>query len=159
MFCSFFFFFQAEDGIRDADVTGVQTCALPIYDCWESGGSFSDQASLVQQSMQTPQFKESPSIDELLGLSDTSDALSPIEKIEANPVVAGSIAASSVAVQPQADVKSQSADSVDLIEVLMKELGLESLPPSQKDSLVKDVSSMLNETVAKLIDLLRARTT
>src|SRR5436305_14363078 len=26
----FFFFFQAEAGIRDADVTGVQTCALPI---------------------------------------------------------------------------------------------------------------------------------
>ncbi len=26
-----FFFFQAEDGIRDYDVTGVQTCALPIY--------------------------------------------------------------------------------------------------------------------------------
>src|SRR5690554_7732259 len=26
----FFFFFQAEDGIRDADVTGDQTCALPI---------------------------------------------------------------------------------------------------------------------------------
>src|SRR3989442_15106292 len=25
------FFFQAEDGIRDADVTGVQTCALPIW--------------------------------------------------------------------------------------------------------------------------------
>jgi len=24
-------FFQAEDGIRDRDVTGVQTCALPIY--------------------------------------------------------------------------------------------------------------------------------
>src|SRR5690554_7068126 len=28
--CVPFFFFQAEDGIRDADVTGVQTCALPI---------------------------------------------------------------------------------------------------------------------------------
>src|SRR5260221_3797885 len=28
--CSFFFF-QAEDGIRDHCVTGVQTCALPIY--------------------------------------------------------------------------------------------------------------------------------
>src|SRR5256886_12831606 len=27
-----FFFFQAEDGIRDLTVTGVQTCALPIYD-------------------------------------------------------------------------------------------------------------------------------
>src|SRR2546421_6115881 len=29
IFC-FFFFFQAEDGIRDLIVTGVQTCALPI---------------------------------------------------------------------------------------------------------------------------------
>src|SRR2546421_9467077 len=28
----FFFFFQAEDGIRDLIVTGVQTCALPISD-------------------------------------------------------------------------------------------------------------------------------
>src|SRR6266540_727143 len=28
----FIFFFQAEDGIRDRDVTGVQTCALPIFD-------------------------------------------------------------------------------------------------------------------------------
>src|SRR6266702_8587070 len=31
----FFFFFQAEDGIRDGHVTGVQTCALPI--CLLSG--------------------------------------------------------------------------------------------------------------------------
>src|SRR2546422_10462198 len=30
-FILFFFFFQAEDGIRDVAVTGVQTCALPIY--------------------------------------------------------------------------------------------------------------------------------
>src|SRR5256884_2978037 len=29
----FFFFFQAEDGIRDVAVTGVQTCALPILLC------------------------------------------------------------------------------------------------------------------------------
>src|SRR5690625_6197806 len=32
--CIFFvspFFFQAEDGIRDGHVTGVQTCALPIF--------------------------------------------------------------------------------------------------------------------------------
>src|SRR5207237_9148275 len=28
--CCYFFFFQAEDGIRDSSVTGVQTCALPI---------------------------------------------------------------------------------------------------------------------------------
>src|SRR5690349_24495111 len=31
LFFFFFFFFQAEDGIRDLYVTGVQTCALPIY--------------------------------------------------------------------------------------------------------------------------------
>src|SRR5207237_7268648 len=30
LFLYSFFFFQAEDGIRDSSVTGVQTCALPI---------------------------------------------------------------------------------------------------------------------------------
>src|SRR2546430_9422552 len=30
LLCVFLFFFQAEDGIRDLTVTGVQTCALPI---------------------------------------------------------------------------------------------------------------------------------
>src|SRR5690606_39612714 len=33
-----FFFFQAEDGIRDFHVTGVQTCALPIFAC-DSGAT------------------------------------------------------------------------------------------------------------------------
>src|SRR5439155_10786614 len=31
LFTEKIFFFQAEDGIRDGHVTGVQTCALPIY--------------------------------------------------------------------------------------------------------------------------------
>src|SRR2546426_5039382 len=34
MFRVCFFFFQAEDGIRDYKVTGVQTCALPIHWLW-----------------------------------------------------------------------------------------------------------------------------
>src|SRR5260370_6712068 len=34
----FFFFFQAEDGIRDSSVTGVQTCALPISPWFEKDG-------------------------------------------------------------------------------------------------------------------------
>src|SRR2546421_8601868 len=34
--CFYFFFFQAEDGIRDLIVTGVQTCALPICRCPQS---------------------------------------------------------------------------------------------------------------------------
>src|SRR5882762_5360985 len=43
MFSEFFglnFFFQAEDGIRDSSVTGVQTCALPIS---HGGTAFSAQ--------------------------------------------------------------------------------------------------------------------
>src|SRR5436190_18249013 len=38
VFCFFFFFFQAEDGIRDHCVTGVQTCALPICEGVRSRG-------------------------------------------------------------------------------------------------------------------------
>src|SRR5215475_15272076 len=38
MWLFFFFFFQAEDGIRDFHVTGVQTCALPIS-APEGGGA------------------------------------------------------------------------------------------------------------------------
>src|SRR3989442_6511447 len=38
------FFFQAEDGIRDADVTGVQTCALPIAD----GTPFARQVATLE---------------------------------------------------------------------------------------------------------------
>src|SRR3712207_9006255 len=37
-----FFFFQAEDGIRDIGVTGVQTCALPIFRAsWGRNGNCS----------------------------------------------------------------------------------------------------------------------
>src|SRR3712207_9201062 len=39
-----YFFFQAEDGIRDIGVTGVQTCALPIFGAASNGCSFSSRA-------------------------------------------------------------------------------------------------------------------
>src|SRR5687767_15571508 len=42
-----FFFFQAEDGIRDKLVTGVQTCALPI---WSAGLRFVDPAHPYERS-------------------------------------------------------------------------------------------------------------
>src|SRR6266550_5193659 len=41
---SFYFFFQAEDGIRDVAVTGVQTCALPIW-AWNPGGGHHDRVA------------------------------------------------------------------------------------------------------------------
>src|SRR2546429_4634681 len=40
-----FFFFQAEDGIRDVAVTGVQTCALPICAALCSDGASSARAA------------------------------------------------------------------------------------------------------------------
>src|SRR5258708_11064426 len=57
-----FFFFQAEDGIRDDLVTGVQTCALPIYKGvtrgpvagnWTAGHSF-----ISHQGGQTPEVPD-----------------------------------------------------------------------------------------------------
>src|SRR5437773_9290925 len=45
----FFFFFQAEDGIRDRDVTGVQTCALPIYRGYPAPAEGVESASSCRQ--------------------------------------------------------------------------------------------------------------
>src|SRR6266566_8723724 len=50
----FFFFFQAEDGIRDYKVTGVQTCALPI--------------SLVEELLDPVQHHRAPATVSLEGL-------------------------------------------------------------------------------------------
>src|SRR5215203_6551539 len=45
----FFFFFQAEDGIRDIGVTGVQTCALPISPVTTATGSTDVAASAAAE--------------------------------------------------------------------------------------------------------------
>src|SRR6266403_632737 len=56
MRCVFlFFFFQAEDGIRDLYVTGVQTCALPIFDGTSSPTAF--------KQVFAPQFAAGAGID------------------------------------------------------------------------------------------------
>src|SRR5207248_4058438 len=46
------FFFQAEDGIRDRTVTGVQTCALPISSGKNSAGTTSKKTSNPRRSPQ-----------------------------------------------------------------------------------------------------------
>src|SRR5256885_13037189 len=43
----FFFFFQAEDGIRDYKVTGVQTCALPIFSSEGAGDAPQADAAVL----------------------------------------------------------------------------------------------------------------
>src|SRR5256885_5920808 len=50
----FFFFFQAEDGIRDYKVTGVQTCALPICPGGMVDVEFAVQYLVLSQSAMHP---------------------------------------------------------------------------------------------------------
>src|SRR5467141_4911614 len=63
----FFFFFQAEDGIRDSSVTGVQTCALPISlvigltswsMTWSSSGTYTISPSTPMRSEERRVGKE-----------------------------------------------------------------------------------------------------
>src|SRR3712207_6643410 len=68
----FFFFFQAEDGIRDIGVTGVQTCALPI--CMIHFLDFSNEKMVAK----VPDI--APTVDILLG--NLEDAV-PVDRKEA----------------------------------------------------------------------------
>src|SRR2546422_10721214 len=73
----FFFFFQAEDGIRDVAVTGVQTCALPIsrraHDAGrprsgrEGGAKGMDECSPVH----APSCREIGSVARLAGIAQS----------------------------------------------------------------------------------------
>src|ERR1039457_660007 len=53
----FFFFFQAEDGIRDYKVTGVQTCALPIYSVVLPGQSVALNPGVPGATLLAPPFQ------------------------------------------------------------------------------------------------------
>src|SRR2546430_12481758 len=55
-----FFFFQAEDGIRDLTVTGVQTCALPISR-WSARDTTQHRACSSQRRPGSPKLRRPPS--------------------------------------------------------------------------------------------------
>src|SRR5260370_9465803 len=55
------FFFQAEDGIRDSSVTGVQTCALPISRNTCMQGRRDDETTVFSQSVSNS--ASTPSLD------------------------------------------------------------------------------------------------
>src|SRR3712207_8437431 len=66
----FFFFFQAEDGIRDIGVTGVQTCALPISRSATRPQELTDLDSvlpLAKELLKTVDYEQHPI--RLIGLS------------------------------------------------------------------------------------------
>src|SRR5215207_8130503 len=88
------FFFQAEDGIRDPLVTGVQTCALPIYLGMAYGPRFQQVLRVVRRGglaigevrgQDTPVAEHLPptvldaALQTVLALTDTADAYLPVQ--------------------------------------------------------------------------------
>src|SRR2546426_11435803 len=76
MFVSFFFFFQAEDGIRDYKVTGVQTCALPIF-LFLCGGAFDGLEKIIESRTGRRQ----------IGFTKEEVAKGEPEKLKKNPFI------------------------------------------------------------------------
>src|SRR5258707_10907261 len=80
----FFFFFQAEDGIRDIGVTGVQTCALPISKVTLNpvtviGGAVNSTGTVT---LTGPASGTSAQRTVTLSSSDTSEATVPTSRSE-----------------------------------------------------------------------------
>src|SRR5207244_9808938 len=75
----FFFFFQAEDGIRDDLVTGVQTCALPISSTAQGRASSRCRRCVLPEApcSPRPRFQRSPLIDSHFILTDGENATVP----------------------------------------------------------------------------------
>src|SRR6266404_2002303 len=87
----FFFFFQAEDGIRDKLVTGVQTCALPISDIQADTATSSHQDPDQERKHENVDHRTAP----VLVLADDihatlqNEQLHQPEKQEAGPAQVG----------------------------------------------------------------------
>src|SRR5688500_19921882 len=75
------FFFQAEDGIRDYKVTGVQTCALPIF-----------VTGCLAERYREELRREIPEIDALLGTGEVPDILEAIGEPRTAGSQAGGVA-------------------------------------------------------------------
>src|SRR5690606_39669878 len=76
----FFFFFQAEDGIRDFHVTGVQTCALPICRIGPADGPWLGQHGFGDRSRQrlggleaAEQRQDDEEVDEVVRRADLGE--------------------------------------------------------------------------------------
>src|SRR3712207_7199202 len=79
----FFFFFQAEDGIRDIGVTGVQTCALPIWSLryLAPTNMMRNVIAAPMNRNQTPLFKEMSIGPRCKGTTHSCWALSQVWRI------------------------------------------------------------------------------
>src|SRR6266511_5767830 len=87
----FLFFFQAEDGIRDFHVTGVQTCALPISPPWSDATSCPSCGALLRPSAtnrpRTCWARSRPSLLRSCATTSSSCGWFLQEALLANPLV------------------------------------------------------------------------
>src|SRR5947209_13545205 len=98
----FFFFFQAEDGIRDIGVTGVQTCALPISSvAFDGTPHFTNGAALVDATAYKTESGRH------LSISDSSG--SPTVSADSNDFTVGPAALASFSWSPINDPTTASA--------------------------------------------------
>src|SRR5260370_39978493 len=67
------FFFQAEDGIRDSSVTGVQTCALPI----SNGGILGRQIELISADTGGDAVDAVPALRKLINIDQVNLIIGP----------------------------------------------------------------------------------
>src|SRR5207245_6287873 len=78
-----YFFFQAEDGIRDATVTGVQTCALPICPLYfDALRTFLHERAVAQNGRDQQETVDYPSVlsEKLAGvIAAAKNATQPVE--------------------------------------------------------------------------------
>src|SRR5258706_1350172 len=84
----FFFFFQAEDGIRDWSVTGVQTCALPISQERERVNRIGTGCKWIDVSGVTADFL---TVDEIKNLTISRGTLNNEEREKINHHIVATI--------------------------------------------------------------------
>lgn len=151
-------------------------------DWWQTAPTQSDHAPADQHQMRIPQPQPSPeavNIDDLLGLAPNpapaappTDITAPRTQRPAAPVQAAppqavptQVAPTPVATAPAAPMPTpapppaaaQPAASDELAQQLAARLGLDRLAPADLERLVDEVAGSLRETAARLIEILRAR--
>src|SRR5699024_2519830 len=77
-----FFFFQAEDGIRDRNVTGVQTCALPILTDQVSNTSNKEKEAYKRQKRKEAMQKQLISFSLMIGFTLIAFAIVATDSVE-----------------------------------------------------------------------------
>jgi len=140
----------------------LNTPAQGNDDDWWRDSSQPDNAPVDQQAMRVPEPRPAApdmvDIDDLLGLSAPASAPpAPVKRdITERPAAPAPITAPTPA-PVAAPAAAAGGAAPDLARALASRLGLDNLPDAQLEHLVDEVAAVLRETTARLLDILRAR--